>query len=485
MLEARTPFYPVAAGELIGGKYHIESVLGEGGMGVVFAATHIDLHCPVALKVIRPEFQEQPELIARLMLEARAAAQIRSEHVCRVLDVARLDSGAPYVVMEYLEGKNLAAVLDTRGRLAEKLAVDYVLQACEALAEAHRIGIIHRDLKPENLFLAEFPDGRRAIKVLDFGISKMVGTTVAMVSGSRLTNPSSAMGSPHYMAPEQMAAASDVDSRADIWALGTILHQLVTGCFAFDGASLPAVCAAVLQSDPVPVRDFIADLSPGLEQTILACLVKDREHRIADVAELANRLAPFGSASATQSVLRISRLMRTSTDSPESGGNSTGTLVSPRRLPTPRTPLPRASGPTTGEAVTSSKRSFNAGSTRSTKSKTLIGVTALALLLVISGWIAWSRASSWVAPAANGNVVASTAMAATAVSPSASATPADNSAALGGSTVTLPATSASAVVNRPVASPAAAAFRAGPATPHRKSNANQDPYNIDNFGGRR
>jgi serine/threonine protein kinase len=500
MLEARTPFYPVAAGELIGGKYHIESVLGEGGMGVVFAATHIDLHCPVALKVIRAEFQQQPELIARLMLEARAAAQIRSEHVCRVLDVARLDTGAPYVVMEYLEGKNLGAVLDAKGRLPEKLAVDYVLQACEALAEAHRIGIVHRDLKPENLFLAEFPDGRRAIKVLDFGISKMVGTTVAMASGSRLTNPSSAMGSPHYMAPEQMAAASDVDSRADIWALGAILHQLVTGCFAFDGTSLPAVCAAVLQSDPVPVRDFITDLSPGLEQTILACLVKDRAHRLADVAELANRLAPFGSASATQSVLRISRLMRTNSDTPESGGNSTGTLVSPRRLATPRTPLPRASGPTTGEAVTSSKRSFTAGSTHSTKSKALVGLAALALLVVISGWIAWSRASathapsttsatpvdsSWAEPAASVNTVTSTAVPEAAVSPSDSVARAEPSAALNGSAVTAPITSASGVVAHPSAGPATAGVRAGPATPRRKSTANQDPYNLDNFGGRR
>src|ERR1700690_3412638 len=248
MLEASTPFYPLSVGELVGGKYRITSILGEGGMGIVFAATHVDLHCDVAIKVIRQELNQQPELIARLMLEARAAAQIRSEHVCRVLDVARLDTGTPYVVMEYLDGKNLASVLDAKGRLPERLSVDYVLQACEAVAEAHRAGVVHRDLKPENLFLAEFPDGRRAIKVLDFGISKATGAWVKPVART-LTNPSSAMGSPHYMAPEQMTAARDVDARADIWALGAILHQLVTGHLAFDGDSLPAVCAAVLQSD--------------------------------------------------------------------------------------------------------------------------------------------------------------------------------------------------------------------------------------------
>ncbi len=388
MLEARTPFYPVSSGELIGGKYRIEAVIGEGGMGVVFAALHVDLHCTVALKVIRPEFQQQPDLIARLMLEARAAAQMRSEHVCRVLDGARLESGVPYVVMEHLEGRNLAAVLDAKGRLGERVAVDYVLQACEALAEAHRIGIIHRDLKPENLFLAEFPDGRRAIKVLDFGISKMVGG-LAPPGSKALTNPSAAMGSPPYMAPEQMAAASDVDSRADIWALGAILHQLVTGRFAFDGGSLPAVCAAVLQSQPIPVREFVQELSPGLEQAILACLVKDRDNRVSSVVELAQRLAPFGSTSATQSAIRISRLMRAAADPPESAESSSGTLFSPRQLATPRTPIPRTGGPTTEQGVTSSRRSLPPAETLPKKRRIGLWFGAMALLLLGAGGLAW------------------------------------------------------------------------------------------------
>jgi serine/threonine protein kinase len=381
MSEARTPPYPVTAGDLIGGKYRIDSVIGEGGMGVVFAATHVDLHCTVALKVIRPEYDNQPELVARLMLEARAAAQIRSEHVCRVLDVSRLESGIPYVVMEHLEGKNLAMLLDAKGRLSERQAVDYVLQACEALAEAHRIGIIHRDLKPENLFLSEFPDGRRAIKVLDFGISKMIGQLVAPATRV-LTNPSAAMGSPHYMAPEQMAASRDVDARTDIWALGAILHELVTGQLAFDGNSLPAVCAAVLQSNPVPVRNCLDDLSPGLEQTILACLVKDRDHRLGSVTELAQRLAPYGSASSAQSVARIIRLTGHDGNGPDTTGDSTGTLMSPRQLPTPRTPV-RATSPTT-QAVTSSKQSFTASSAVA-NGRRLRRFVVLGLLSIVSG----------------------------------------------------------------------------------------------------
>jgi serine/threonine-protein kinase len=502
MLEARIPFFPVGAGELVGGKYRVESVLGEGGMGVVFAATHIDLHCPVALKVIRPEFQQQPELIARLMLEARAAAQIRSEHVCRVLDVARLETGVPYVVMEYLEGKNLAMVLDAKGRLGERVAVDYVLQACEALAEAHRIGIVHRDLKPENLFLAEFPDGRRAIKVLDFGISKVVGATVALASSRRLTNPSAAMGSPHYMAPEQMAAASDVDSRADIWALGTILHQLVTGCFAFDGTSLPAVCAAVLQSDPVPVRSVVNELSADLEHAVLACLVKDRDQRIGSVADLAQRLAPLGSPSATQSALRIGRLMSAPGDLPESSTNHTGTLVSPRHLPTPHTPMP-ATTAITEQAVTSSKPFLPEAPVRARKSRMPLALVVVALLL-LAGWgIAKfvnathggaaadsvpTVGSSRTQPAATMGVVAATQERALA-SPTSDSMPhpgvtaTSNTNAVVSNALVAPTPSSSALVMRSATHPETA--RTVTPIPRRKPNASKDPYNLDNFGGRR
>ncbi len=510
MLEARTSFYPVSSGELIGGKYHVEAVIGEGGMGVVFAATHVDLHCMVALKVIRPEFQQQPELISRLMLEARAAAQIKSEHVCRVLDVARLASGVPYVVMEYLEGRNLAALLESKGRLSERMAVDYVLQASEALAEAHRIGIVHRDLKPENLFLAEFPDGRRAIKVLDFGISKLVGSS-ALPSSKALTNPSAAMGSPHYMAPEQMTAASDVDSRADIWALGAILHQLVTGKFAFDGGSLPAVCAAVLQSQPVPVRDFVEGLSPGLEQAILACLVKDRDQRIGSVAELAQRLAPYGSTSATQSATRISRLMKMTSaiDAPESGESSSGTLVSPRQLPTPRTPVLQNGEPTTEQALTSSKRSLPTASGRTKRRPWLIAGASLLLLVTAWGLVSLVRASHQTA-----NVPSAASLdepiAPEVAAPSVSAalldrnSPAPVSAASSLETnptpapiqplaqsqekaIDIPASSATArppAVQKP-GSNANTTTRAPSANPARKAAGSKDPYDLDNFGGRR
>lgn len=354
------PVYPLNLGDVVEGKYRIDAILGEGGMGVVFAATHLELHCPVALKVIREELNQIPELTARLVLEARAAAQIRSEHVCRVLDVGRLGSGTPFVVMEYLRGRTLGAELRNKGRLPERVAVDYVLQACEAIAEAHRAGFVHRDLKPENLFLAEFPNGDRAIKVLDFGISKM-NSVDAESAAYRLTNPSAAMGSPHYMAPEQMLAAHDVDVRADIWALGAILHECVTGHLAFTGHSLPIVCAAVLQSTPPRVRQYAADLSSDLEEVILACLAKDREQRPQTVAELALRIAPCGTARAAESAARIQRLLA---DSPSTTSDrANGQLAAAHQKTLPHTPLPSSSSGETREptpmetaaAVTSSK----------------------------------------------------------------------------------------------------------------------------------
>jgi serine/threonine-protein kinase len=494
MLEASTPFYPLSVGELVGGKYRITSILGEGGMGIVFAAKHVDLHCDVAIKVIRQELNQQPELIARLMLEARAAAQIRSEHVCRVLDVARLDAGTPYVVMEYLDGKNLASVLDAKGRLPERLAVDYLLQACEAVAEAHRAGVVHRDLKPENLFLAEFPDGRRAIKVLDFGISKATGAWVKPVART-LTNPSSAMGSPHYMAPEQMTAARDVDARADIWALGTILHQLVTGHLAFDGDSLPAVCAAVLQSDPIPVRQYLPELSVGLEEAIQYCLIKNREQRLATVADLARLISTFGSPQAVQSAARIYRLLDEAKPASSSGEPASSTLLSPSQLPTPRTPIKFVPIETT-VAVTSSKRAFaafgNGPSGRRWRVVRLIG--AVLLLSGISLAVVLARTSNRTQ-----SPIPDSSLRAPGPDP-----------VIKVAAAPLPPTQVAAVSSAEVASPplASTSDRPNPLGPPKRSTATpavravtsdtkhnstathntittHDPYNSDNFGGRR
>src|SRR6185503_15699757 len=194
-------------------------------------ATHLDLDRQVAVKVMRAEMLEHPSAVERLVLEAKLAARFKSEHVCKVLDVGTMPDGAPYIVMEYLDGDDLATLLARNGRFEIETAVDFMLEACEALAEAHAANIIHRDLKPENLFAANNMDGSPSIKVLDFGISKQVGLAA---SSRSLTNPSAALGSPAYMAPEQMRSAKDVDTRTDLWAIGAILFELLTGRLAFE-----------------------------------------------------------------------------------------------------------------------------------------------------------------------------------------------------------------------------------------------------------
>jgi eukaryotic-like serine/threonine-protein kinase len=279
-------------GDVLAGKFRIERVLGVGGMGMVVSAMHLHLDERVAIKFLLPEALGNAEAVARFGREARAAVKIKSEHVARVTDVGALDSGSPYMVMELLRGQDLSELLRDHGALPVALAVQYVLQACEALAEAHAIGIVHRDLKPANLFLTARADGSPCIKVLDFGISKV---TVKSGSGSDMgmTRTQSIMGSPLYMSPEQMASARDVDQRADIWAVGTVLYELVTGRVPFEAETMPQLCTLILHADPPSPRSIRANIPDGLEQVILHCLRKDRSQRYANVAELAADLAGF------------------------------------------------------------------------------------------------------------------------------------------------------------------------------------------------
>jgi eukaryotic-like serine/threonine-protein kinase len=296
----------VKAGDLVAGKYRVEEVLGEGGMGVVVCALHLQLDERVAIKFLLPDLLSIPEAVQRFTREARAAVKIKNEHVARVFDVGTLDSGAPYMVMEYLEGDDLAAWLERRGPLPVELAVDFVLEACEALAEAHAIGIVHRDLKPANLFCTRRPDGTPSIKVLDFGISRMTGTGGSAELG--LTKSSIMMGSPCYMSPEQMRTPHDVDFRADIWALGAILHELIVGRPPFPGESLPEVCLKITTAEPDRLGSLKPGVPPALDAVVLKCLEKVRDRRYPDVASLAAALAPFASERVRASAQRITNV---------------------------------------------------------------------------------------------------------------------------------------------------------------------------------
>nr|HMR07207.1 serine/threonine-protein kinase [Polyangiaceae bacterium] len=214
----------VNQGDILAGKFRVEKLLGSGGMGMVVAAHHLQLDEPVAIKFLLPEALTNAAAVGRFAREARAATKIKSEHVVRIIDIGSFDSGEPYIVMEYLNGQDLSQLLAARGPLPPDEVAEYILQACEAIVEAHVLGIVHRDLKPANLFVAARMDGTPLVKVLDFGISK-----VSTGPDLSLTETSALMGSPLYMSPEQMASAKSVDARTDIWALGVILYELVTG----------------------------------------------------------------------------------------------------------------------------------------------------------------------------------------------------------------------------------------------------------------
>jgi eukaryotic-like serine/threonine-protein kinase len=302
---------PVQEGEILDGKYRVERVLGVGGMGVVVAATHVQLHTRVALKFLLPAALGNPQIVERFAREARAAVQIHSEHVARVTDVGTLPTGSPYMVMEYLEGGDLSDALTKGGRMPIAQAVSYVLQACEAIAEAHSLGIVHRDLKPANLFLARRPGRDSIVKVLDFGISK---TNESGPSG--LTQTSAMMGSPYYMAPEQMMSSKDVDARADIWALGVILYELLAGEPPFSADSMAEIVFQVTQRDAPPLQSKRPEIPPELGQAVACSLARDRALRFPNVAKLAAAIAPFGPPRSEISVERIVRVLGASAPPP-------------------------------------------------------------------------------------------------------------------------------------------------------------------------
>jgi serine/threonine-protein kinase len=298
----------VEPGQILLGKYRIERVLGMGGMGVVVAATHVTLEERVAIKFLLPQALGNAEAVARFLREARAAVRIKSEHVARVTDVGQLETGAPYMIMEYLDGADLGTISQRRGAFAIEDAIEYILQACEAIAEAHALGIVHRDLKPANLFLVTRADGTPSVKVLDFGISKVSGMA-ASGSDLSMTKTTTVMGSPLYMSPEQMASSRDVDARTDIWALGAILYELLTGTVPFQADTITQLCVMILQQAPPSLRALRPDAPEGLERVIVRCLDKDRNGRFGTIAEFAHALAPFAPRRARLSIERVSRVI--------------------------------------------------------------------------------------------------------------------------------------------------------------------------------
>ncbi len=293
-------------GDLLAGKYRVDGIIGQGGMGVVLGAEDTSLGRKVAIKFLAPQKADRTGATARFMREARAAASIQSENVVRVFEIGTLPNGATFIVMEHLLGSDLAQTLQGRGPLPIPEAVDYLLQALEAIGEAHGRGIVHRDLKPQNLFLTHRPDGSPCVKVLDFGISKAIDDEGA----PSLTSTDMVMGTPLYMSPEQVRSLKSVDLRSDIWALGAILFELLTAAPIFEAATATALCAMIAMDPPIPLRHRRPDAPPELEAVVLRCLHKDPNGRYQDVAALADALVPFATERGRASASKVARVVR-------------------------------------------------------------------------------------------------------------------------------------------------------------------------------
>jgi serine/threonine-protein kinase len=283
------------------GRYRIDSVLGSGGMGVVYAATHLELGVPLALKILHPSLTSSPEARARFCIEARASAALSSPHTLRIYDAGLLGSEECFIVMERLVGRNLFELLHAEGPLPVDVAVNYVLQACAGLAEAHALGIVHRDIKPENLFLAQQRGGAPLVKIMDFGVARW---RRAEGRGQRITNPRSNVGSPCYQSPEQMQSAASVDERSDIWSLGLVLFELITGYCPFESESIPETCWKVLDGPRPSLLAARLHIDPGLERVFQRCVALDPTQRFRSVSHLAAALRPFAKPAGSASGIR-------------------------------------------------------------------------------------------------------------------------------------------------------------------------------------
>jgi serine/threonine protein kinase len=296
-------------GSIIDGRYRICDVIGRGGMGAVLSAVDLQTRNTVALKVILPDYTHDPEAVRRFVSEARTAGALGNPHVAQLLNVGWLSGGLPYMVLEFLTGCSLGKRIQQGRTLSIPEAANYMLQACEGVADAHAKGIVHRDLKPSNLFVTQGADGAAHIKVLDFGISK-VSEQEANTWGGDLTQSNMLLGSPRYMSPEQLRCAKAVDARTDIWAIGVMVHRLVSGKLPFEADSVGGHLALIMSASPIALRVHAPDASEELEHVVARCLQRELRRRYQDVGQLAEALAPFvGTPQATARAQRIQRAL--------------------------------------------------------------------------------------------------------------------------------------------------------------------------------
>ncbi|XYI03877.1 protein kinase domain-containing protein [Sorangium sp. So ce1128] len=473
--------YTIAPGDVLLGKYRVESVLGRGAMGLVVAARHLALDDRVAIKVLLPRYVRDPEILQRFLREGRAAVRIRSRHVVRVADVGTLENGAPYLVMDHLEGRDLAAVLAESGVLPVPVAIELVLQVCEALAEAHAQGIIHRDVKPSNLFLTCNADGSPCIKVLDFGISKMTHA-----EDHALTRVGGMLGSPLYMSPEQLRSASDVDGRADVYSLGVVLFQLLTGRTPFVAQELAQLVYLVTQGEPLRPRALRPDIPEPLEQVLLAAIARDRDRRFPTIADLALALVPFAPPHVRAAAERLFVALRGSLPVAAPQPGALPSLASSAVAAVPAAAVPLEGGALTIAPVGTTTRKH-----ASRERRTLPIAIGLGLAAVSTGLFLLSlprHAEREIAPAEGPPAAAAEPRAAqpsaappVAIEPSASAVPPPSAAPSATAEVSQPEARATASAAPKAPKPSGSAQPAKRAPPPVKRTPSADPFSRDVF----
>jgi eukaryotic-like serine/threonine-protein kinase len=368
---------PMPVGTVVGDRYVVDGLLGRGGMGFVVSALHRDLGERVAIKFLQ---RAHASLADRFFREARAAARLRSDHVVRIFDVGRLTTGEPYIVMERLSGEDLEARLVRLGTMPIEVIAPMLVDVCHVLAEAHAAGIVHRDLKPANIFLARRPGGEVIVKLLDFGVAKVP-------DAGTITQTSNVLGSPAYMSPEQLLGSRNVDHRSDIWSLGVILYELLTGDVPFAAESIVHL-GILLREKPTPsIRELRPELPEELDAVVARCLEKKRTDRFADVGELAEALAPFLPEATSQSL--IPRIRRIVDEQVNSSPENAPTMPPPMSEPRLRGANGEASfGSGSGKPLARSQQSETAPSasdgSKAPKRRRVVIVVMLALASLVA-----------------------------------------------------------------------------------------------------
>ena len=394
-------------GAVVCAKYRVERLIGRGGMGTVMLAHHLRLDESVALKFLNPQAMKKPDVVARFEREARAVVKLKSPHVTRVLDVEVAENGTPFIVMEYLEGQTLAGLVRGGAALPVDLAVEYMLQACEAVAEAHAMGIVHRDLKPGNLFLTTGADGSAVVKVLDFGVSKF--GALDKTSGAEIeTLPDAVVGSPPYMSPEQLRSSKQVDARTDIWSIGVVLFEIVTGRMPFAADNLHEHYTKLMLEDAPLPSQVRADLPAKLDAIVGKCLEREAVDRYANVGELARDLAELAPERARASAERVERTLAT----------NRAARASRPSLPAPPIALPPSIYTTNDATKLTAPR-------RARRTARIVMLAASAAVLAVATFVVTKfrdpTATSTAAPATTTLATATATMTTSVVTPSATA----------------------------------------------------------------